>query len=321
LTQPSIHTDTGPVTLSVNQVTPGPSHAPGPSARALTLPDAHTYADWFAVLAEPTRVRLLHAVATSAGQLPVGELADLLGISQSTCSHHIRNLADVGFLLLHKQGTTTMVSINQACCTGLPHAADVVMGVLAPRPCCPEDLPADVTVRPLEVGDWAAVRRIYGEGIATGNATFDTETPTRRALEARWLPGHRWVAEIDGQVAGWAAITSVSARECYAGVGETSVYVGEGLRGRGVGKALVHRQVTAADAAGLWTLQTSIFPENRASIALHYSAGFHTLGLRERIAQHHGIWRDTVFLERRSRTVGRGPVRCGQSLGRGTFVC
>lgn len=275
-----------------------------PHGEVLQQADAATYAEWFACLAEPTRVRLLHAVATSRGELPVGELADRLGISQSTCSHHVRKLADVGFLHLNKQGTTTLVSVNQACCTGLPHAADVVMGLLAPQPCCPQDLPGDVTVRPLEDGDWSAVRRIYTEGIATGNATFETETPSRRTLEGKWLPEHRWVAEIDGQVAGWAASAPVSARECYAGVAETSVYVGDGLRGRGVGKALLHRQVTAADAAGLWTLQTSIFPENRASIALHHSAGFRTLALRERIAQHHGVWRDTVLLERRSTTAG-----------------
>jgi L-amino acid N-acyltransferase YncA/DNA-binding transcriptional ArsR family regulator len=273
-------------------------------AGALASVDAETYAEWFACLAEPTRVRLLHAVAVSNGEVPVGELAELLGISQSTCSHHVRKLADVGFVLLRKQRTTTLVSVNQACCTGLPHAADVVMGVLAPRPCCPDDLPADVTVRALEERDWTAVRRIYAEGIATGNATFETETPTRRALDAKWLPEHRWIAEIDGEVVGWTAISPVSTRDCYAGVGETSVYVGDGARGRGVGKALLHRQVTAADAAGLWTLQTSIFPENRASIGLHHSAGYRTLALRERIAQHHGVWRDTVLLERRSPTAG-----------------
>ena len=284
---------TTPTPLSLSPVTPSGTLPPA---------DAATYAEWFACLAEPTRVRLLHAVATSNGEMSVGELAEVLGVSQSTCSHHVRKLADVGFVLLRKQRTTTLVSVNQACCTGLPHAADVVMGVLGPRPCCPDDVPTDVTVRALEERDWPAVRRIYAEGIATGNATFETETPARRALEAKWLPEHRWVAEVEGEVAGWTAITAVSARECYAGVGETSVYVGAGVRGRGVGKALMHRQVTAADAAGLWTLQTSIFPENRASIGLHHSAGYRTLALRERIAQHHGVWRDTVLLERRSTT-------------------
>jgi L-amino acid N-acyltransferase YncA/DNA-binding transcriptional ArsR family regulator len=265
----------------------------------LSPADAATYAEWFACLADPTRVRLLHAVAVAGRAVPVGELAEQVGISQSTCSHHIRKLADVGFVVLRKEKTATLVTVNAACCTGLPHAADAVMGMLGPRPCCPEDLPADVTVRALEPGDWADVRRIYAEGIATGNATFETDVPDRRTLDHSWLPDHRWVAEIDGQVVGWAAARVVSTRPVYAGVAETSLYVGDGHRGRGVGKALIHRQVTAADTAGLWTLQTAIFPENRASIALHQSAGFRTLGVRERIGRHHGVWRDTVFLERR----------------------
>ncbi|HST96611.1 MAG TPA: metalloregulator ArsR/SmtB family transcription factor [Geodermatophilus sp.] len=265
----------------------------------LSPADAATYAEWFACLADPTRVRLLHAVAVAGRAVPVGELAEQVGISQSTCSHHIRKLADVGFVVLRKEKTATLVTVNAACCTGLPHAADAVMGMLGPRPCCPEDLPADVTVRALEPGDWADVRRIYAEGIATGNATFETDVPDRRTLDHSWLPDHRWVAEIDGQVVGWAAARVVSTRPVYAGVAETSLYVGDGHRGRGVGKALIHRQVTAADTAGLWTLQTAIFPENRASIALHQSAGFRTLGVRDRIGRHHGVWRDTVFLERR----------------------
>lgn len=268
----------------------------------LSAADAATYAEWFACLAEPTRVRLLHAVAAGRGEVPVGVLARLLGISQSTCSHHVRTLAEVGFVRVRKQGTTTLVSVNPACCTGLPHAADAVMGALAARPGGPADLPADVVVRALDPADWPPVRRIYAEGIATGDATFETEVPDRRALAARWLPGHRWVAEVDGEVAGWTAVTPASTRDCYAGVGETSVYVGDGFRGRGVGRSLLHRQVTAADAGGLWTLQTSILPANRASVALHHSAGYRTLGVRERVARQHGIWRDTVLLERRRPT-------------------
>ncbi|HEX6344956.1 metalloregulator ArsR/SmtB family transcription factor [Umezawaea sp.] len=273
-----------------------------PQLGSLAPQDAATYAEWFACLAEPTRVRLLHAVAVASRPVSVGELTEQLGISQSTCSHHVRKLADVGFVGLRKQGTTTLVTVNPSCCTGLPHAADAVMGMLAPAPCCPSDVPDDVVVRDLRADDWAAVRRVYAEGIATGDATFETEVPSRASLDARWLPGHRWVAEVDGRVAGWAAATAVSARDCYSGVAETSVYVGDGFRGRGVGKALLRKQVVAADADGLWTLQTSIFPENRTSLALHHSAGYRTLGVRDRIAQHHGRWRDTVFLERRSRS-------------------
>src|SRR5687768_10399339 len=112
----------------------------------LATTDAETYAEWFATLSDPTRLRLLHTVAT--GPLRVGDLAAELGISQSTCSHHVRRLSEVGFLHVDKVGTSSVVSVNQSCCTGLPHAADVVMGTLRQRPCCPEDLPDDVHVRP-----------------------------------------------------------------------------------------------------------------------------------------------------------------------------
>jgi L-amino acid N-acyltransferase YncA len=273
-------------------------------AVGLAPEQAATYAEWFACLADPTRVRALYAVATApTGLVRVGDLAEQLGISQSTCSHHIRRLAEVGFVKVDKVGTSSVVTVNRECCTGLPHAADVVMGTVDQRPCCPEDLPSDVQVRSLAESDWDDVVRIYAEGIATRNATFETKVPTVSQLKRKWMVDHRWVAEIDGSVVGWAAITPTSTRDVYRGVGETSVYVGNGHRGRGVGKALIHRQVNAADADGLWTLQTSVFPENRASIALHHSAGFRTLGVRERIGQLDGIWRDTVFLERRSEAV------------------
>jgi L-amino acid N-acyltransferase YncA/DNA-binding transcriptional ArsR family regulator len=272
-------------------------------AQVLPEQDAATYAEWFACLSEPNRVRLLHTVATSPGGISVGALTELLGIGQSTCSHHVRKLADVGFLKLHKEGTSTRVTVNQACCVGLPHAADAVMGLLSPRPSSPADVPDDVTVRALEPRDWPAVRRIYAEGIATGIATFETTVPNRVTLDAKWLPGHRWVAELSdnpGEVVGWTALSPVSDRECYAGVAESSIYVTERRRGRGIGKALVRRQVTAADEAGLWTLQTAIFTGNRASIALHHAAGYRTVGVREKIARRNGIWHDTVLIERRA---------------------
>ncbi|WIX84065.1 GNAT family N-acetyltransferase [Amycolatopsis carbonis] len=271
-----------------------------PQAQVLPTTDAATYAEWFACLAEPVRVRLLHAVATTPRGLTIGALTEILGTSQSTTSHHVRKLADVGFVHLEKVGTATVVTVNEACCSGLPHAADAVMGLLGPRPCCPDDVPADVTVRALEPGDWAAVRRIYGEGITTGIATFETTVPTRASLDAKWLPDHRWIAEADGQVVGWTAASPVSSRDCYAGVAETSVYVAASHRGRGIGKALLRKQVMAADDAGIWTLQTSVFTDNRAGLALHHSAGYRTVGVRERIAQRDGQWHDTVFLERRN---------------------
>ena len=273
------------------------------SAPSLSKADAENYAEWFAVLADPTRVRLLHALSTSpAGALRIGDLAEALGVSQSTCSHHVDLLKKVGFVMVDKVGTSSMVSVNAACCTGLPHAADVVMGTLSSPPCCPEDLPADVSTRLVTEADMPAVLAIYDEGLATRNATFETKLPTAKQLRAKWLPEMAWVAELDGDVVGWTAVMPVSGRDCYAGVGETSVYVTESARGRGVGKALLYTQVMEADRAGMWTLQTSIFPENRASLALHHSAGYRTLAVRTRIAQLDGIWRDTVLLERRSET-------------------
>lgn len=262
--------------------------------------DADTYAQWFACLAEPMRVRLLHRVASATGGITVGALAEALGIGQPTVSHHVRKLADVGFVDLRKVGTSTVVAMSPTCCVALPQPTDIVMGVLAPRPCCPTDLPDDVTVRAMADNDWDAVLRIYGEGIDTRNATFATEVPTREQFDAQWLAKHRWVATIDDLVVGWATLSQASGRECYRGVAENSVYVADGMRGRGVGKALLRKQVMSADDDGLWTLQTSIFPENRASISLHHSAGFRTIGIREKIAQLDGTWRDTVLLERRA---------------------
>jgi L-amino acid N-acyltransferase YncA/DNA-binding transcriptional ArsR family regulator len=280
----------------------GPDHC-GPAVdRNIELDErsATTYAEWFAVLADPTRVRLLHTVSTArSGAIRVGDLAEALGISQSTCSHHVKKLAEVGFVAVDKVGTASVVSVNAACCVGLPHAADVVMGTLAAQPCCPEDLPTDVTTRAMTDKDFETVRDIYAEGVATRNATFETKIPSARKLTDKWLPGHQWVAELNSNVVGWAAAAPVSGRDCYAGVAETSVYVTESARGRGVGKTLLHRQVNEADRGGLWTLQTSVFPENRASIALHHSAGYRTLAVRSRIAKLDGVWRDTVLLERR----------------------
>ena len=275
------------------------------------------YAKWFSTLADPTRVRLLNAVATSpSGAMRIGDLATALGIKQSTCSHHVYRLAEDGFVAVDKVGTSSMVSVNPACCTGLPHAADVVMGTLVAqvdRTCCPTDVPRDVTTRPMTDDDLAVVRDIYAEGIATRNATFETRVPDIATLATKWLPAHRWVAELDDpedrggpMVVGWTGVSPTSSRACYSGVGETSVYVSATARGRGVGKALMHRQVTEADAAteagGLWTLQTAIFPENRASIALHHQAGYQTLAVHSRIAKLDGVWRDTVLLERRRLT-------------------
>ena len=148
--------------------------------------------------------------------------------------------------------------------------------------------------------DWPTVRTIYEQGIATRLATFETEAPAWDAWDTAHLAGPRLVAEEDGEVLGWAAFSPVSRRACYAGVAEESVYIAESARGQGVGKALLGRLCTEAEAAGIWTIQTSIFPENVASIELHRRCGFRVVGTRERIAQLDGAWRDTVLMERRA---------------------
>ena len=145
--------------------------------------------------------------------------------------------------------------------------------------------------------DWARVAEIYWDGMRAGLATFETEVPTWE----HWQATHSiaLVAEVDGEVAGFAALSPASSRRCYAGVAENSVYVARDAQGQGVGRALLHALLKAARRAGIWTVQTSIFPENRASLALHERCGFRVVGTRERIAKRDGIWRDTVFLERR----------------------
>ena len=181
-------------------------------------------------------------------------------------------------------------------------------------------LNTNLIVAPMTPADWPAVSAIYAAGIATGNATFETAVPGWDAWDAAHLPAARLVARIgedngeDGNegggaparnpVVGWAALSPVSARACYAGVAEHSVYVAAELRGRGVGRLLLAELVSASEAAGIWTLQSSIFPENGASIAIHLACGFRILGRRKRVAMLHGVWRDTVIVERRSSIVG-----------------
>ena len=147
--------------------------------------------------------------------------------------------------------------------------------------------------------DWPAVEEIYAEGIATRLATFETATPTFAEFDADHAPRHRFVAVDEDRVVGWAALSPTSRRDCYAGVVEHSVYVRSDARGRGVGRMLVDALIRSADDAGLWTIQTSIFPENEASVALHLRVGFRVVGRRDRIAQLDGVWRDTILLERR----------------------
>lgn len=164
-------------------------------------------------------------------------------------------------------------------------------------------------VRPMTAADGPRVLAIFGEGIATGDATFETSPPSWEAWDRGHLATPRLVAVKDDEVVGWAALSPVSARAVYAGVAEVSVYVAAAARGDGLGRRLLAELVEASEAAGLWTLQAGIFPENDASVRLHRALGFREVGRRERIGRHaDGRWRDVLLMERRSDVVGTGPA-------------
>ena len=166
-----------------------------------------------------------------------------------------------------------------------------------------------IAIRPLASSDWPAVERIYREGIATGNATFEAEPPTWEEFDREKVTEPRLVAELDGDVVGWAAASRISSRCVYEGVLEHSVYVAEAARGRGVGRMLLACFLEAAEESGVWTVQSGVFPENESSLALHERLGFRTVGIRERVGKMSygvftGQWRDVVLIERRSERVG-----------------
>ena len=161
-----------------------------------------------------------------------------------------------------------------------------------------------MTIDELRPEHWPEVARIYAEGIATGNATFETGVPPWEAWDRSHLPAHRFVAvDGDGRVVGWVAVSPVSDRCAYEGVVENSVYVDSSAQGRGVGRRLLEALVESTEAAGIWTIQTGIFPENEASVAVHERVGFRVVGRRERLGRLAGTWRDVLLLERRSPAV------------------
>jgi phosphinothricin acetyltransferase len=164
--------------------------------------------------------------------------------------------------------------------------------------------PAMVAIAPMDRVHWPAVRRIYQEGIATGMATFETESPDWTAWDAGHLATPRVVACLGEEVVGWAALMPVSGRVCYRGVAEVSVYVAGTARGQGIGQALLMALIQGSEVAGLWTLVASIHSDNGPSLALHAACGFRTVGRRERIARRLDGWRDTVIMERRSDVAG-----------------
>jgi L-amino acid N-acyltransferase YncA len=158
-------------------------------------------------------------------------------------------------------------------------------------------------IRALRPDDWPEVARIYEEGIRTGHATFETAVPSWVEWHAAHLREHRLVAVLDGRLAGWTALSPVSSRCVYAGIAEHSVYVAAGARRRGVGRELLAALIDSSERAGIWTLESGIFPENAASLALHAALGFRVVGVRRRLGRLHGVWRDVLLLERRSEVV------------------
>jgi L-amino acid N-acyltransferase YncA len=177
--------------------------------------------------------------------------------------------------------------------------------------------PSAVQIRDLRPGDWPEVAAIYADGIGTRNATFETAVPAWDEWDEAHLRRHRLVAVAGDGVVGWAALAPASARACYAGVAEDSVYVAREWQGRGVGRTLLERLIRKSEADGIWTIQTSVFPENRPSLALHVRCGFRVMGIRERIAQLDGVWRDTFLLERRAGAVpSQAPTHPGDERQR-----
>lgn len=161
-----------------------------------------------------------------------------------------------------------------------------------------------ITIEPMLPAQAPILLDIYRQGIRSGMATFETSVPEWPAFDAKYLPHSRIVAIEEGEITGWAALSPVSARECYAGVAEVSVYVAEAHQRKGIGRILLMALISESENNGIWSLLSVIHEENRASIHLHEQGGFRYIGYRERIAQLDGIWRTTVMMERRSTKVG-----------------
>jgi L-amino acid N-acyltransferase YncA/2-polyprenyl-3-methyl-5-hydroxy-6-metoxy-1,4-benzoquinol methylase len=195
----------------------------------------------------------------------------------------------------------TKVTITQAADAGGGLFSAVIRAV---RPAAP----VGVLIRPMRAADADGVLAVYQAGLDTGQASFETVAPAWEAFDAGKLPLHRHVAAdaASGRVLGWTAASPVSSRCVYAGVIEHSVYVDPGQHGRGIGRALLAALVASSEDAGVWTVQSGVFPENTASLRLHERAGFRGVGVRERVGCHHGQWRDVLLVERRSRVTGAG---------------
>jgi phosphinothricin acetyltransferase len=282
------------------------------TAELVARAEAEDYAAWFRALADGTRVKIVSLLARHGRPMKVGEIVAAVQVGQSTVSQHLKVLAAVRFVLAERRGTARYYRINAACVDRFPTAAALVGGLAAPLP----DLdvlplppfigPTGLAVRPMCPEDAGQVLAVYQAGLDAGDASFETEAPSWAEFDAAKLPGHRHVATADdtGELLGWAAAGPVTSRSAYAGVVEHSVYVAPGARGKGVGGALLRALITSTEAAGIWTIQSGIFPENTASLHLHEREGFRVVGIRERIGHLNGRWRDVVLVERRSAVAG-----------------
>jgi L-amino acid N-acyltransferase YncA/DNA-binding transcriptional ArsR family regulator len=276
--------------------------------------EAEEYAAWFRALADPTRIQIVSLLARRARPLAVGEIVAAVRVGQSTISQHLKVLADARFVLAERRGTARYYRINDACVDRFPTAAGVVAGLsppaMPPRPPAaapaPPGCPAGIAIRPMLPADAGRVLAIYQHALDAGDASFETRAPAWAAFDRAKAPGHRHVAvsEPGGEVLGWAAAAAVSGRCVYAGVVEHSVYVDAAARGRGVGAALLRALIDSTEAAGIWTIESGIFPENTASLRMHERAGFRVVGMRRRLGSDHGRWRDVVLVERRSLSAG-----------------
>lgn len=173
----------------------------------------------------------------------------------------------------------------------------------------------DIQIDALTKNDWDNVRSIYLEGIATGEATLETDPPSFEEWDSSHLSSCRIIARRGSQIVGWAALSPVSSRRVYRGVAEVSIYIAASCRGEGIGKALLDALIEASETAGIWTLESSMFPENELSIRLHKSCGFRDVGFRERIGELDGKWRNTILMERRSKVVGGGALASDKANG------
>jgi L-amino acid N-acyltransferase YncA/DNA-binding transcriptional ArsR family regulator len=291
------------------------------SAELAVRAEAEDYAAWFRALADGTRVKIVSLLARHGRPMKVAEIVAAVQVGQSTVSQHLKVLAAVRFVLAERRGTARYYRINAACVNSFPTAAALVGGLAAPLPERPEQEllpslppfigsvepePIGLAIRPMSPGDAAQVLAAYQAGLDAGDASFETTVPSWDAFDAARLPEHRHIAtaEDTGELLGWVAVSPVSSRSAYAGVVEHSVYVTPEARGRGVGAALLQALIDSTEAAGIWAIQSGIFPENTASLRLHERQGFRVVGVRERIGCHHGRWRDVVLVERRSGIAG-----------------